>query len=412
MGLCDAASAILLNLDRVPSVRGLVLVNPWVRSEYSYATTQLKHYYSARLLSRAFWGKLLAGRLNWNDSVRSYLRTLRRAISSQSRVPPEGSDSSVPYQAHMAQGLRRFDGQVLLALSGDDLTAKEFLEHAGTEPVWSGLLAQSRIKRIELPEADHTFSRALWRHWIEDETLAWLENLSTSQLPVAPPGLRRETHDQDGTAASLDDRVSFSALSRFQRSPTHAALCAAVAFVWVGAGGGHRAHEHAFERTAEDLLGEIPAGIRVARATAPDCARHFAILGRYPSFLARPDRWRLWAFFATRIGVRLIEELKPDAIWSTYPIATAHVIGAALQRLSGLPWIADFRDPMAQNGYPPDPKTWHSYRKIEQTAVDNAARCVFVTRGARTFYERRFGAEAAQRFELIENGYDESSFLL
>jgi hypothetical protein len=170
------------------------------------------------------------------------------------------------------------------------------------------------------------------------------------------------------------------------------------------------AKAHAYESTAEDLIAEVPAGIRVARATAPDCARHFAIRGRYPNFLARPDRWRFWAHFATRLGRRLIDEMKPDAIWSTYPIATAHSIGSALQRASGLPWIADFRDPMAQDGYPADPITWQRFREIEQQAINRAARCVFVTRGARSMYAQRYGAEAARRFELLENGYDESSF--
>lgn len=170
------------------------------------------------------------------------------------------------------------------------------------------------------------------------------------------------------------------------------------------------AQEHAYEETSDDLLAEVPAGVRVIRATAPNTARHLAIGGRYPAFLARPDRWKLWATFGTLAGRRAIAELKPDALWSTYPIASAHAIGAALQRSSGLPWIADFRDPMAQDGYPPDPKTWQSFLDIEARAVAQAARCVFVTPSALAMYRRRYGEAPAQRFALIENGYDESSF--
>lgn len=168
--------------------------------------------------------------------------------------------------------------------------------------------------------------------------------------------------------------------------------------------------EHAYDQTSEDLLAEVPAGVRVIRAIAPNTARHLAISGRYPAALARPDRWKLWAFFGGLAGRRAIAELKPDAIWSTYPIATAHVIAAGLQRASGLPWVADFRDPMAQDGYPPDPKTWRSFLAVEARAVAQAARCVFVTPSALSLYGKRYGQQATERFVLIENGYDETSF--
>ena len=59
----------------------------------------------------------------------------------------------------------------------------------------------------------------------------------------------------------------------------------------------------------------------------------------------------------------MIEEFQPQAIWSTYPIATTHLIAAELQERSGLPWIADFRDPMAQSDYPADPLDWQSYKE-------------------------------------------------
>ena len=49
-GLCDGASAALLYLHERPDprVQGLVLLNPWVRSEASLARTHVKHYYRQR----------------------------------------------------------------------------------------------------------------------------------------------------------------------------------------------------------------------------------------------------------------------------------------------------------------------------------------------------------------------------
>ncbi len=79
-----------------------------------------------------------------------------------------------------------------------------------------------------------------------------------------------------------------------------------------------------------------------------------------------------WRWTAVAAGLKLIRHYQPAVLWSTYPIATAHQIGAILHRCSGLPWIADFRDPMAQEGYPADPKTWQCYQEIEETAFRKA----------------------------------------
>ena len=169
------------------------------------------------------------------------------------------------------------------------------------------------------------------------------------------------------------------------------------------------ADPRAYPQTSNDLLGEVAPATVVRRAFALDTARHLTIAGRHVGFMARPDRWISWKFAAVREGLRLIEEFKPDAIWSTYPIATAHLIGAELQRKSGLPWIADFRDPMAQDGYPADPKTWQSFKRIEERAVGQAGFCVFTTPSAARMYRERYPT-AATRIAVLENGYDEDSF--
>ena len=165
----------------------------------------------------------------------------------------------------------------------------------------------------------------------------------------------------------------------------------------------------AYERTSDDLMGEIPDSTVVRRAFALDTARHLSVAGRYIGAMARPDRWVSWKFAAVSEGMRMIREFRPQAIWSTYPIATAHLIGAELQRRSGLPWIADFRDPMAQEGYPSDPLVWQSYQEIEGNALQHARYSTFTTPGAARLYQGRY-PNAANRIVVLENGYDEESF--
>jgi glycosyltransferase involved in cell wall biosynthesis len=171
------------------------------------------------------------------------------------------------------------------------------------------------------------------------------------------------------------------------------------------------AHPRAYTHTSDDLLPQIPPGVIVKRAFALDAARHLAVAGRYAGFTARPDRWRAWELGAIPAGLALIREHRPDVIWSTYPIATAHLIAYRLHRLTGIPWIADFRDPMAQEGYPTDPRIWKAFQRIEQAAARHATRLVFVTPSALELYRARYPSVPAHRFVMIENGYDEESFV-
>jgi len=149
--------------------------------------------------------------------------------------------------------------------------------------------------------------------------------------------------------------------------------------------------------------------VAVHRSFALDAARHLAIRGRYPALLAQPDRWISWWLSAVPAGLRLIRRHRPDLIWSSYPIATAHLIALTLHRLTGIPWIADQRDPMIDTGYPPDPRRRRIHGWIEAQAMQRGAAVVCTTPGA----VRELGARhpQADRIELIENGYDESSFI-
>ena len=168
-------------------------------------------------------------------------------------------------------------------------------------------------------------------------------------------------------------------------------------------------HTRAYERISHDLDADLPSGTVVRRAFALDSARHLSLWGRHVGALARPDRWMTWKLDGVHQGMKMIREFQPDVLWSTYPIATAHLIGAELHRRSGIPWVADFRDPMAQDGYPADPATWQQFKAIEEQATDQAHYCMFTTPGAARVYRERY-PNAAARIVVLENGYDEESF--
>jgi len=175
-GLCDAASAILFYAGRDPRVAGLLLVNPWVHEEADEDRSMVKHYYGQRILDPVFWRKLLSGGVDLGAALRglsgSVAGWLRSAASR--RAPEEAASGPLPDR--MAQGLARFEGPVGLILSGRDLTAREFLDAAGA-PEWRRLLAEPRISRHDLPAADHTFSRRVWREAVAEWTLSWLRKV-------------------------------------------------------------------------------------------------------------------------------------------------------------------------------------------------------------------------------------------
>lgn len=170
------------------------------------------------------------------------------------------------------------------------------------------------------------------------------------------------------------------------------------------------AHPRAYASISNDQAGEIADRVAVYRAFALDTSRHLSLMGRYPTLLALPDRWVSWSLGAVPMGLYLIRKYRPDVIWSTYPIATAHLIGLSLSRLTGLPWVADFRDPMTDVDYPPDPLTRRMFQWIEKKSVNYCTKAVLTTPGAIDNYKERFPQTPASHFHLIENGYDEENF--
>ena len=167
----------------------------------------------------------------------------------------------------------------------------------------------------------------------------------------------------------------------------------------------------AYEQTDPSSVSAIPYGVRVHRALALDTRRHMGFRGRYPSILAQPDRWISWWPGAVLSGLGLMRRYNVRVIWSTYPIMTAHCVAYALNRVTGIPWVADFRDPVASSTAGKDRITVRTQRRWEQRIVTNAARSVFTTLGAASACEERYPVIARERrIVVIPNGYDEEAF--
>ena len=169
-------------------------------------------------------------------------------------------------------------------------------------------------------------------------------------------------------------------------------------------------HPRAYPQTDRSTLGMVPERCRVERTFALDVRRHLGVRGQYPLWLAQPDRWSSWILSAVPNGLRLIKQYKPRAIWSTYPITTSHLIASILHRRSGIPWIADFRDPMSTPVGQERSLTARTRAWVERRTIREANACVFVTEGARNLYEGRYAEDEHGPFAVIPNGFDDEAF--
>jgi exosortase A-associated hydrolase 1 len=172
-GICDAASVALAywHATQDSRIAGMALLNPWVRTEAGLAKAHIKHYYGQRLLDRRFWNRVLRGEIALASTLGALARTLATARTNRQN---DSTAEATEFQDRMAEGLRSFQGPVLLILSGRDLTAKEFIEYCQSSARWAGLLERGNVARHDLPDADHTFSAASSARDVEVHTLAWL----------------------------------------------------------------------------------------------------------------------------------------------------------------------------------------------------------------------------------------------
>ncbi len=166
----------------------------------------------------------------------------------------------------------------------------------------------------------------------------------------------------------------------------------------------------AYERQSNGQMTEVPDDIIVKRALGFDTARHFSIKGKYPGFLAYPDRWVSWWPMAVLSGLRLIWRGKVDVIFSTYPITTSHLIGWTLHKLTGKPWVADFRDSMLDDSYPVDKKTRDAHCWIEKKIISHCTKAIFTTPSTLKMYAERYPEYSSDKLAVIENAFDEGNF--
>ncbi len=140
-------------------------------------------------------------------------------------------------------------------------------------------------------------------------------------------------------------------------------------------------------------------------ATSPSAP---STLGRIRRLLFFPDNQVAWLPFAVLAGSRATRSRTFDAVYSTSSPVTAHLIAGAISRLSGVSWVAEFRDPWVGNPVA-EPLPWLHRRlraRLERWVVRSADRLVFLSPSTARAYARRYGA--GEKIVVITNGHDRS----
>ena len=129
-----------------------------------------------------------------------------------------------------------------------------------------------------------------------------------------------------------------------------------------------------------------------------------------------PDPRCLWIRPSVRFLKQYLREHPVDAIVSTGPPHSMHLIARALHRSMGIPWTADFRDPWTRIFYfkhlPLTRRSRKRYAAMELSVLREADHVVAVTDNmVRDFLEELGpGQQDKGKFHVIENGYDEADF--
>ena len=123
-----------------------------------------------------------------------------------------------------------------------------------------------------------------------------------------------------------------------------------------------------------------------------------------------PDPRVGWVRPSVRFLKKYLKEHPVDAIVTTGPPHSMHLIGLRLSRATGLPWISDFRDPWTKMYYLKhlglSKRTWRRLGKMEQRVLDGSSTVLAVT----PLVQEDFQARTRTPVAMITNGYDREDF--
>jgi len=128
------------------------------------------------------------------------------------------------------------------------------------------------------------------------------------------------------------------------------------------------------------------------------------------TWLMVPDHLCYWFPPAVRIGLTVVKQC--DVIMSTDPF-TGHLVACFLHKLSGKPWIADFRDPWTQYmvyHHRSSGLRWRLDAFLEEFVLRNADGVTVTCAATAQSFQDLYPSLAKEKFVEITNGFDAADF--
>ncbi|MBR6346866.1 MAG: glycosyltransferase [Bacteroidales bacterium] len=123
-----------------------------------------------------------------------------------------------------------------------------------------------------------------------------------------------------------------------------------------------------------------------------------------------PDPKILWVRPSVRYLKKYLKENPVDVMVTTGPPQSMHLIGLEVHKATGIPWIADFRDPWTRHyaiKYLPLTKcSWRKLKKQEQAVLDNCSVVLTVT----PLVQKDYQSQTSTPVAMITNGFDEEDY--
>lgn len=191
----------------------------------------------------------------------------------------------------------------------------------------------------------------------------------------------------------------------------------------------------------ERLLQQVPSSVRITRTAVPGRGRpgrggpvpggkdgqgadggaaRLAPLKRrgwletrvrrfWHDLTSTPDQDLAWALSAVPAGTRLVREERLDVILSSAPPFTTHVVAGEVARRTGVPWVADFRDPWSRAPWALEFRnegwTGRVHRTLERRTITRARHVILNTPPMRDDFVEHYPS-LASKFLAIPNGFD------
>jgi glycosyltransferase involved in cell wall biosynthesis len=132
------------------------------------------------------------------------------------------------------------------------------------------------------------------------------------------------------------------------------------------------------------------------------------------STLSTPDKSVGWLVYALPKAVHIIRKENIDCIFTTTPPHSAQLIGYFAKKITGKPFISDYRDPWTQNVYFDEKHSLSIFKAIEEKmekAVHGASSFVIAnTYFQKENFEKKYLKSIGDKFHAIYNGYDPDDF--